>query len=93
MNAYGQRVTPPPTGKRGRPRGPRMMPPEDLLYATVHKTRRKARKTYCFSKDWDVHEAVTYFTMYSYNFCWAVRTLHVRGSDGRRSDRSRMVPG
>jgi hypothetical protein len=22
-----------------------------------------------------VHEAVTLFTMYSYNFCWAVRTL------------------
>ena len=133
LHAYGERVTPPPTGKRGRPRGPRLAPPEDLLYATVHKTRRKGRvvkvelrvvfgeeeavraalaaspvstrintaflerhngtdrnrngrkgrKTYCFSKDWDVHEAVTYFTMYSYNFCWPVRTLQVRGSDGR----------
>jgi hypothetical protein len=28
---------------------------------------RKARKTYCFSKDWEVHQAATYFTMYSYN--------------------------
>jgi len=29
---------------------------------------RKTRKTYCFSKDWDIHGAVTYFTMYTYNF-------------------------
>lgn len=133
LNAYGQRITPPATGKPGRPRGARMTPPQDLLYATVHKTRRKGRvvkwelrlvfgreedlraalaaspvstrintafierhngtdrnrngrkvrKTYCFSKDWDMHEAVTYFTMYSYNFCWPVRTLRLRGSDGR----------
>jgi IS1 family transposase len=26
---------------------------------------RKVRKTYCFSKDWQVHEALTYFSMYS----------------------------
>ena len=26
---------------------------------------------------------VTYFTMYSYNFCWAVRTLRVKGEDDR----------
>jgi len=133
LNAYGQRVTPPRTGKPGRPSGSRMMPPENLLYATVHKTRRKGRvvkvdlrvvfgreeavaaalaaspvsttintafierhngtdrnrngrkvrKTYCFSKDWDVHEAVSYFTMFSYNFCWPVRTLRARGTDGR----------
>jgi hypothetical protein len=43
---------------------------------------RNARKTYKFSKDWRVHEAMTYFTLYSYNFCWAVRTLRVRGKDG-----------
>jgi IS1 family transposase len=36
---------------------------------------RKVRKTYRFSKDWDVHAAMTYFTLYSYNFCWCVRTL------------------
>ena len=133
LNAYGRHVTPPRTGQRGRPKGPRIMPPEELLYATVHKTRRtgrvvkvdlrvvfgreeavtaalaaspvnttintafierhngtdrnrngrKVRKTDCFSKDWDVHEAVTYFTMFSYNFCWPVRTLQVRGTDGR----------
>jgi IS1 family transposase len=34
-----------------------------------NRNRRKVRKTCCFSKDWQVHEAMTYFTMYSYNFC------------------------
>jgi IS1 family transposase len=43
-----------------------------------HRNRRKVRKTCCFSKDWQVHEAMTYYTMYSYNFCWPVRTLRVR---------------
>lgn len=40
-----------------------------------HRNSRKVRKTYRFSKDWDIHEAATYFSMYSYNFCWPVRTL------------------
>jgi hypothetical protein len=31
------------TGKPGRPRTPQTIPPPDLLYATVHKTRRKGR--------------------------------------------------
>ncbi len=35
----------------------------------------KVRKTSCFSKDWTVHEAVSYFTLYSYNSCWPVQTL------------------
>ena len=124
-DAYARTVTPPRTGKPGRPKGTRKVLPKGLKYATVHKTRengrvvkvamrvvfgtvaailaalaaslvsrvvntvfverhngtdrnrngRKVRKTYCFSKDWEVHEAVTYFTMYSYNFCWPVRTL------------------
>jgi len=43
---------------------------------------RKTRKTYCFSKDWNTHNAVTYFTMYSYNFCWPVRTLRQQAPDG-----------
>ena len=42
---------------------------------------RKARRTYRFSKDWRVHEAMTYYTLYRYNFCWAVRTLRVQGED------------
>lgn len=40
-----------------------------------HRNARKARKTYRFSKDFEAHEAMTYFTLYSYNFCWPVRTL------------------
>jgi hypothetical protein len=48
-----------------------------------HRNARKARKTYRFSKDWGAHEAMTFFTKYSYNFCWAVRTLRQKGEDGR----------
>jgi len=48
-----------------------------------HRNARKARKTYRFSKDWHYHEAVTSFTMYSYNFCWPVRTMRRRTEDGR----------
>ena len=40
-----------------------------------HRNARKGRKTYRFSKDWGVHEAMTYFTLYSSNFCFPVRTL------------------
>jgi len=138
LAAYGETVVPPRTGKPGRPRQPYHKPPDDLHYATVHKTRekgrvtkieprvvfgtvaavmaalavsmaskavntafverqngtarnrngRKVRKTYGFSKDWGVHEAVTYFTMYSYNFCWPVRTLRVKGADGAWEERT-----
>ena len=118
---FGQEVTPERTGKPGRPPGPRLVVPEELNYATVHKARakgrvvsvvtrvvlgalavvsallggkkvstsyverhngtdrhrnaRKGRKTYRFSKDYEAHEALTFFTLYSYNFCWPVRTL------------------
>lgn len=138
LEAYGQCVTPPRTGRPGRPRSPNWVPSPQLRYATVHKTRekgrvvkvetrvifgspsdveaavkaspvsrhvntsfierhngtdrnrnsRKVRKTYCFSKDWDVHEAVTYYTMYSYNFCWPVRTLATRDRQGQWHDRT-----
>jgi IS1 family transposase len=138
LNAYGTTVVPPKTGKPGRPRSAYLLPPADLNYATVHKTRkngqvvkvdfrvvfgtpetvwealenssvsraintsfleryngtdrnrnaRKVRKTYCFSKDWQVHDAVTYFTMFSYNFCWPVRTLRVKGMDGQWQHRT-----
>lgn len=47
-----------------------------------HRNARKGRRTYCFSKDWDVHEAMTFFTMYSYNYCWPVRTLRLRDERG-----------
>ena len=53
-----------------------------------HRNARKARDTYRFSKDDRVHDAMTYFTMYSYNFCWPVRTLAAEGPDGRRQPRT-----
>jgi IS1 family transposase len=53
-----------------------------------HRNARKVRKSYTFSKDWRVHESMTYFTIYSYNFCWAVRTLNERDEDGRVRSRS-----
>ena len=43
LEAYGETVTPPRTGKRGRPRKPYKVPPAGLTYATVHKTRSKGR--------------------------------------------------
>ena len=49
----------------------------------VTGTRRKIRKTYCFSKNWWVHRPVTFFTMYSYNFCWPVRTLKTKSGEDR----------
>src|SRR5215468_8529893 len=52
-----------------------------------HHNARKARKSYTFSKDWRVHEAMTYFSLYSYNFCWPVRTL--KGPDERGRIRRR----
>jgi hypothetical protein len=136
--AYGETITPPRTGKRGRPRSPYKVAPEGLTYAVVEKARekgrvvsiatrvvfgtvaavaaalgmsrvstaintsflerqngtdrhrnaRKARKTYRFSKDWRYHEAVTYLTLYAYNFCWPVRTLGVKNDRGRRQPQS-----
>lgn len=133
LDAYGETVVPPRTGKPGRPKGPYKVPPADLVYAAVEKRRakgrvveivtrvvfgamaavatalkvsrvsrsvntsllerqhltdrhhnaRKSRKTYRFSKDWRYHEAATYFTLYSYNFCWPVRTLREPIGEGR----------
>ena len=53
-----------------------------------HRNARKGRKTYRFSKDWDIHAAITAFTMYSYNFCWPVRTLRVKDQAGRWQQRT-----
>jgi hypothetical protein len=53
-----------------------------------NRNRRKVRKTCCFSKDWRVHEAMTYFTMSSYNFCWPVRTLRVKVSTKQYQQRT-----
>ena len=137
--AFGRVVTPPRTGKPGRPAGPRLEMPAGLNYATVNKSRqkgrvtgvttrvvlgaaaavaallgggqvstsylerqhgtdrhrcaRKARKTYRFSKDWGMHVSLSYFSLYSYNFCWPVRTLRQR-EDGRSQARTpAMVAG
>ena len=138
LEAYGETITPPRTGKRGRPKAPYKVAPAGLTYAVVEKTRakgrvvsiatrvvfgtlaavvealgmsdvskaintsfverqngtdrhrnaRKARKTYRFSKDWRHHEAVTYLSMYVYNFCWPVRTLRIKDEGGRWQKRS-----
>jgi IS1 family transposase len=52
------------------------------------RNARKTRRTYRFSKDWQVHEAMTYLTLYSYNFCWCVRTLRRKDDQGRWQERS-----
>ena len=138
LHAYGETVTPPRTGSRGRPKASYKVPPSGLTYAVVtkrrekgrvveigtrvvfgtmasvaaalvlsvvsrsintafierengtdrHRNARKARKTYRFSKDWRYHEAVTYLSLYSYNFCWPVRTLSVAVPEGGRQRRS-----
>jgi hypothetical protein len=43
LGVYGETVTPPRTGKPGRPKGPDTVPPADLVYATVAKRRAKGR--------------------------------------------------
>jgi hypothetical protein len=40
------------------------------------------------TSDWDVHDGVTYFTIYSYNFCWPVRTLRRKDASGYWQDRT-----
>jgi len=52
-----------------------------------NRSSRKVRKTYGFSKDWDVHRAATRFSHFRYNFCWPVRTLRVK-VDGRWRERT-----
>jgi IS1 family transposase len=43
LEAYGETVTPPRTGKRGRPKAPYKVAPAGLTYALVEKTREKGR--------------------------------------------------
>jgi IS1 family transposase len=64
-----------------------------------HRNARKARRTYRFSKDWDIHQAVGYFSYYTYNFCWCVRSLRQpiritpdRAGEKRRPQRQRYQP-
>ena len=59
-----------------------------------HRNSRKVRKTYRFSKDWGVHEAMTYFTLYNGNFCRGVRTLREEVGPKRYRERTpAMVAG
>jgi hypothetical protein len=44
---------------------------------------RKLRRTYRFSKDWNVHVAMIYFTASQSNFCWPGRTLPTKAEVGR----------
>jgi len=53
-----------------------------------HQNKRKQRKTYCFSKNLDMHESLSYFIAYSYNFCWAVRTLRIKKNSGSYKQRT-----
>ncbi len=53
-----------------------------------NRNARKVHKSYCFSKNRDVHEALTYCTLYSSNFCWPVRTLRVRDAEGHWQQRT-----
>src|SRR5436305_1081593 len=52
-----------------------------------NRNRRKVRQTCCFSTDWPVHEAMTYVTRSSYNFCWPVRTLRVKVGENQYEQR------
>jgi IS1 family transposase len=49
---------------------------------------RKTRKTYGFSKDWELHNAASYFIAFSYNFCWTVRTLDLVSATRARLKRT-----
>lgn len=58
-----------------------------------NRCSRKVRKTYGFSKDWDVHRAASVFSYFSYNFCWPVRTLRVRNGQRWRQRTPAMAAG
>lgn len=49
---------------------------------------RKGRKTLAFSKLEELHNAASYFTCFSYNFCWPVRTLDQKSPEGRITHRT-----
>jgi IS1 family transposase len=43
LNQYGLRIKYPKTGKRGRPRNPKIVPPDYLKYAQVVKKRKRGK--------------------------------------------------
>lgn len=52
------------------------------------RNSRKRRKTYCFSKEWNAHNASSVFVAFSYNYCWPVRTLQVKNEEERYTKRT-----
>lgn len=62
--------------------------PERQNATDRHRNARKGRKTYRFSKAVAVHESMTYFTQFTYNFCWPVRTLATKSETGQRAERT-----
>ena len=53
-----------------------------------HRVSRKVRKSYRFSKDWNLHVWATWLATGTYNFCWPVRTLRMARPDGTDQDRT-----
>ena len=58
-----------------------------------NRCSRKVRKSYGFSKDWDVHRAASALSYFSYNFCWPVRTLRVKAGGQWRPRTPAMAAG
>jgi len=50
-----------------------------------NRNSRKIRKSLSFSKEPEEHEAMTFFCLYSYNFCWPVQTLQIQDEQRDRS--------
>ncbi|PWR71751.1 hypothetical protein ACKUB1_15980 [Methanospirillum stamsii] len=50
-----------------------------------NRNSQKLRKTLSFSKELEEHELMTFFSLYSYNFCWSVGTLQLQDKQGKRS--------
>lgn len=68
LSTYGIPQTFPRTGKPGRPRQPRLVPPRALVYALVHKLRRKGRVVKVtirrvFGTAWQVAQALARSTV------------------------------
>ena len=92
--AYGRAVTPPRTGKPGRPRSPSRVRPAEVTCATgrKHEENNRAVRVSTAAVFGTLvvggacgRDAVSYF---SYNFCRPVRTLRVKGGDGKWQARS-----
>jgi hypothetical protein len=53
-----------------------------------HQNAKKNRKTYRFAKDKCAYDNLSHFVAFSYNFCWAVRTLKVKSENGHWKKRT-----